>query len=258
MTTSPTPHFGLFCIPRGESERSPEPVPVPLAGVRVRALVRGTACRVTVVQRYVNREETPIEAVHVFPLEQGSAVCGFAVTVDGRRLEGRVLEREAAFDAYDEALSLGHGAYLLDQERPDVFTSSVGNVPPGATVEVEVSYVCELEWERAAVRLRIPATVATAYENVRPATDVDRVRKLFEEKKITAVTFTSSSTVHNFVEMLGQKGYIKLMGGVAVACIGPVTAKTAEEYGMKVDIMPKDYTIPALVEAMVEYYKKRT
>ncbi|MEK6743624.1 MAG: uroporphyrinogen-III synthase, partial [Nitrospirota bacterium] len=100
-------------------------------------------------------------------------------------------------------------------------------------------------------------TVATAYENVRPATDVDRVRKLFEEKKIAAVTFTSSSTVHNFVEMLGQKEYIKLVSGVAVACIGPVTAKTAEEYGMKVDIMPKDYTIPALVDAMVEYYRKK-
>jgi uroporphyrinogen III methyltransferase/synthase len=99
--------------------------------------------------------------------------------------------------------------------------------------------------------------VATAYENIRPATDVDRVRKLFDEKKIAAVTFTSSSTVHNFVEMLGQKEYIKLMDGVAVACIGPVTAKTAEGYGMRTDIMPKDYTIPALVEAMVEYYKDR-
>jgi uroporphyrinogen III methyltransferase/synthase len=100
-------------------------------------------------------------------------------------------------------------------------------------------------------------TVATAYENVRPATDVDRVRKLFEEKKIAAVTFTSSSTVHNFVEMLGQKEYKNLVSGVTVACIGPVTAKTAEEYGLKVDIMPKDYTIPALVDAMVEFYKKK-
>jgi uroporphyrinogen III methyltransferase / synthase len=100
-------------------------------------------------------------------------------------------------------------------------------------------------------------TVATAYENVRPASDVDRVRKLFAERKIAAVTFTSSSTVHNFVEMLGQKEYIKLMDGIAVACIGPVTAKTAEEYGMKADIMPKDYTIPALVDAMVEYYRQK-
>jgi uroporphyrinogen III methyltransferase/synthase len=100
-------------------------------------------------------------------------------------------------------------------------------------------------------------TVATAYENVRPAADVERVKKLFAEKKIAAVTFTSSSTVHNFVEMLGQKEYKSLINGVTVACIGPVTAKTAEEYGMKIDVMPKEYTIPALVEAMVEFFKKK-
>jgi uroporphyrinogen III methyltransferase/synthase len=98
--------------------------------------------------------------------------------------------------------------------------------------------------------------VATAYENVRPQADLDRVIKLFSEKKISAVTFTSSSTVHNFVEILGQKEYKKLMEGVHVACIGPVTAKTAEEFGMKTDVMPADYTIPALVQALVEFYNK--
>lgn len=100
-------------------------------------------------------------------------------------------------------------------------------------------------------------TVATAYENVRPAADMERVKKLFEDKKIAAVTFTSSSTVHNFVEILGQKEYKNLMSGVIVACIGPITAKTAEEYGMKTDIMPRNYTIPALVEAMVAFYNER-
>jgi uroporphyrinogen III methyltransferase/synthase len=99
-------------------------------------------------------------------------------------------------------------------------------------------------------------TVATAYENVRPQADLERVIKLFEEKKISAVTFTSSSTVHNFVEILGQKEYKNFMKGVTVACIGPVTAKTAEEYGMKTDIMPREYTIPALVNEIVEYFKR--
>ncbi len=99
-------------------------------------------------------------------------------------------------------------------------------------------------------------TVATAYENVRPVADVEKAKKLFADKKIAAVTFTSSSTVHNFIEILGQKEYKTLLDGVAVACIGPVTAKTAEEYGLKTDIMPKEFTIPALVEAIVEYFKK--
>jgi uroporphyrinogen III methyltransferase/synthase len=101
-------------------------------------------------------------------------------------------------------------------------------------------------------------TVATAYENVRPLSDVDRVKKLFTEKKIAAVTFTSSSTVNNFIEMVGKSEYKSLIEGVTVACIGPVTARTAKEHGMIVDVMPKDYTIPALVDAMVEFFKKKT
>ncbi len=100
-------------------------------------------------------------------------------------------------------------------------------------------------------------TVATAYENVKPAVDTDRMKKLFRENKISAVTFTSSSTVHNFVEILGQKEYKTFLEGVTVACIGPVTAKTADEYGIKTDIMPKEYTIPAFVEAIVDFFKKK-
>ena len=100
-------------------------------------------------------------------------------------------------------------------------------------------------------------TVATAYENIKPTTDVARVRKLLEEKKIAAITFTSSSTVNNFIEILGQKEYKRLLNGVAVACIGPITAKTADGYGMKTDIMPKDYTIPALVNELANFFKKQ-
>jgi uroporphyrinogen III methyltransferase / synthase len=103
-------------------------------------------------------------------------------------------------------------------------------------------------------------TIATAYENRKPEADVDRTKKLFMENKIAAITFTSSSTVHNFVEMLGQKEYKALINGVTVACIGPVTAKTAVEYGMTVDVMPQEYTIPAFVDALTEYFgvKKQT
>jgi uroporphyrinogen III methyltransferase/synthase len=99
-------------------------------------------------------------------------------------------------------------------------------------------------------------TVATAYENIKPTTDVARVKKLMEDKKIAAITFTSSSTVHNFVEIIGKREYKALLNGVAVACIGPITARTAEEYEMKIDVMPKDYTIPALVNEMADFFKK--
>lgn len=100
-------------------------------------------------------------------------------------------------------------------------------------------------------------TVAVAYENIRPTTDVERLRMLFEDGKISAVTFTSSSTVDNFVEMMGEKEYKKMIKDVVIACIGPVTAKTAREYGMEVHVMPHEYTIPGLVDALAGYFGGR-
>ncbi|MBI5810714.1 MAG: uroporphyrinogen-III synthase, partial [Deltaproteobacteria bacterium] len=63
-------------------------------------------------------------------------------------------------------------------------------------------------------------------------------------------------TVTNFVVMFKRKALPQLLKSVKVACIGPITAKTAEKYGLKVDIMPEDYTIPALAEAMAGYFTK--
>jgi hypothetical protein len=96
--------------------------------------VTDVAARVTMTQRYRNREPKPVEAVYVFPLDEQAAVCGFEVIVNGTHFVGDVRTREEAFKRYDDALSEGHGAYLLDEETPDVFTANVGNIPPGAFI----------------------------------------------------------------------------------------------------------------------------
>jgi uroporphyrinogen III methyltransferase/synthase len=100
-------------------------------------------------------------------------------------------------------------------------------------------------------------TVVATYEYVKPNINIVRAKKLFEEKKIAAVTFTSSSSVHHFVEILGQNEYKVLIRDAAIACLGPVTAKTAEQYGIKTDTMPNESTIPALIDAIVDYFKKK-
>ena len=138
-------------------------VPVPLEGVSVEATIRGFCSRVTVSQRFRNAEDRPIEAVYVFPLDEGAAVCGFEALIDGARVVGRVKEREEAFAAYDDALAAGHGAYLLDEERPDVFTASIGNLPPGREALVRVSYVAELAREDDVIRFTLPTTVSPRY-----------------------------------------------------------------------------------------------
>ena len=111
--------------------RRAEGRPLPLEGVRVTAENSGAASRVVMAQRYRNAEAVPVEAVYVFPLPESAALCGLVIETGGRRINGRVLEREEAFAAYDDALAAGHGAALLDEERPNVFTASVGHLLPG-------------------------------------------------------------------------------------------------------------------------------
>ena len=79
-------------------------VPVPLEGVSVRAEVTGECARVTITQRYRNQEAQPIEAVYVFPLDEGAAVCGFEAISGGVHYVGVVKPRDEAFKDYDDAL----------------------------------------------------------------------------------------------------------------------------------------------------------
>jgi len=153
--------------------------PVPLEGVHVSAHVTGLAAEVRVEQRYRNREARDIEAVYTFPLDSSAAVCGFEARVGDRRVVARIEEHDRAFEVYDDALADGHGAFLLDQERPDVFTASVGNLRAGQTAEVALRYAAPLGFEGDAVRFTLPTTVSPRYVPAGPAevgeADGDRV-----------------------------------------------------------------------------------
>jgi hypothetical protein len=148
------PRAGLFTTERA---------PVPLDGVAIDAEISTFCARVVVTQRFINRETKSIEAVYVFPLDEGAAVCGFEAIIDGTLVVGEVKDREEAFDLYDQAMEDGHGAYLLDEERPDVFQASVGNLPPGKEVLLRLTYVTELTVERDSIRFSIPTTVSPRY-----------------------------------------------------------------------------------------------
>jgi hypothetical protein len=159
-TITPTSH-GL------QSEKGP----VPLVGVSVEAQIREGSARTTLTQRYRNVEDEPLETVYTFPIDEGAAVCGFEAFVDGRRIVAEVQEREEAFETYDRAMSEGHGAYLLDQARPDVFVASVGNLMPGCEVELRIVLLCDLAIEGKGAgkgtgegyRYVLPTTVAPRY-----------------------------------------------------------------------------------------------
>ena len=85
--------------------------------------------------------------------------------------------------------------------------------------------------------------------------DAGRLRDALSSRSVHAVTFTSSSTARNFSELFSDDERRALLSGVTVASIGPITAATAAEYGLVTDVMPGEYTIPALTRALVDYFR---
>ena len=98
--------------------------------------------------------------------------------------------------------------------------------------------------------------VVEAYRTIMPETETERVRAMLMDGEIHMVTFTSSSTVTNFMTMFKEDGdkVKQWMEKVDIACIGPITAKTAQENGLKVSITPEEYTIESLTRAIIKYY----
>ena len=100
-------------------------------------------------------------------------------------------------------------------------------------------------------------TVIPVYKNVAPEGKRVQLRDELEAGKVDMVTFTSSSTVRNFLGMVDAEDSSdlkRLMHNVVIAAIGPITAKTVTDNGLKVDIQPESYTIPDMVQEIVKHY----
>ncbi|HVE38976.1 MAG TPA: VIT domain-containing protein [Planctomycetota bacterium] len=151
--------FGSLCVTRGERRAR-----LPLAGVRVRARVADRVAEISMEQKFTNPFAEPLEAVYLFPLPGGSAVSAFELQVGARVIKGLVKERGDARRVYTEAVQQGKRAALLEQERDDVFTVQVGNLPPGEEVTVRIVTSERLPFfEDGATELRLPLLVAPRY-----------------------------------------------------------------------------------------------
>jgi uroporphyrinogen III methyltransferase / synthase len=105
-------------------------------------------------------------------------------------------------------------------------------------------------------RLGAQVTEVPAYATRRADAGLSRLREALAAGSIDAVTFTSSSTARNFAELFTEDERRDWLGRVTVASIGPITAATAAEYGLTTDVMPGEYTIPALARALAEHFAR--
>ena len=118
---------------------------------------------VSVVQDYVNREEKAIEVIYYFPIEEGAAVTKVEAEVEGRKVVGKVKEKEKARQEYQQATSRGHTAVMVEEVKADILEMKVGRLAAGAGCRVSLTYLCEAEVEEEKTRLTLPTTLAPRY-----------------------------------------------------------------------------------------------
>jgi len=97
--------------------------------------------------------------------------------------------------------------------------------------------------------------VVVAYRTELPRLDVRPLSDLLVERKVDVITFTSSSTVRNFVRLFGGRKLGEIARGSTIACIGPITAATVEELGGRADIVADQFTVKDMLRAIVEHFQ---
>ncbi len=158
-TPSPTgPRQGtlLFRSPGGD-------LPAPLLATDVEITVTGMVARTRVTQRFHNPGMEWLEAIYVFPLPEGAAVDHLDMQVGDRRIEGQIRERRAAQQAYAQARQEGRKATLVEQQRPNLFTTSVANIGPDEDIVVSLEYQESAHFDNGAFRLRFPMALTPRY-----------------------------------------------------------------------------------------------
>jgi uroporphyrinogen III methyltransferase/synthase len=97
--------------------------------------------------------------------------------------------------------------------------------------------------------------VVDAYKTVKPVEKANEIKNMLKNKEIDVITFTSSSTVKNFMDYFNDDK--KILKNITIASIGPITAKTVEEFGLKNDIVSDEHTIERFTEKIIEYFGRK-
>lgn len=100
-------------------------------------------------------------------------------------------------------------------------------------------------------------SVVSAYQTLPVSEGKEPLREKLEQGEVDCLTFTSSSTVINFLALFPRQEILPLLKKITIACIGPITAQTARNNGLQVTITAEDYTIPGLVQAIENHYSSK-
>ena len=125
--------------------------------------VSGMIVRAKVKQRFKNTSNLWAEGIYVFPLPENAAVDHFKLHIGERQIEGQIQERSQAKKTYETAKNEGRQAGLVEQQRANVFTTSLSNIAPDDQITVEIEYQQTLEYKDGRYRLRFPMVIGPRF-----------------------------------------------------------------------------------------------
>jgi Ca-activated chloride channel family protein len=131
--------------------------------IDVDMVVTGMINRVSVTQSFTNTTDQWQEGIYVFPLPENAAVDRLRLKIGERIIEGQIKEKQVAKKIYQQAKKQGKQAALTEQERPNIFTTSVANIAPHETIKVEIEYQQIVNFDNGIFSLRFPMVVGPRY-----------------------------------------------------------------------------------------------
>jgi Ca-activated chloride channel family protein len=149
-----------------------------LQAVRVQATLQGMLAVVELEQTFFNPMERNIEAVYTFPLPAGAVLLKLDVAIAGKRLCAKVVARQEAERRYEDAVTDGDSAVMLEETAPGLYSASLGNMLPEETATIRLSYGILLAWRDDTLRFSLPATIAPRYGSASSAGIADHLAPL--------------------------------------------------------------------------------
>jgi len=125
--------------------------------------VSGLVARVSVRQKFLNDGPEWVEGIYVFPLPDDAAVDRLRMHIGERFIEGEIREKEQARKEYEQAKTEGKKASLIEQQRANLFTTSVANIGPGEEITIEIEYLQNLNYDEGTFSLRFPLTLTPRF-----------------------------------------------------------------------------------------------
>jgi uroporphyrinogen III methyltransferase/synthase len=154
-----------------------------------------------------------------------------------------------------EKLGLRIDFVPAEYKAEGIIEGLVSNEVKGKKILIPRAAVAREVLPEELVKLGATVDVVEAYKTIKPKGKTGELREMLKNKEVHVITFTSSSTVTNFISMFNKEEISDLLNGVTIACIGPITAETAEKNGLKVSIIPGNYTVEAFTDAIVDFYQ---